>query len=162
MAEQSSSTAPELLNLDEREGEVETTENGPKQIRPVIGINFCESTPLVWRAAEVKAARERGIIGSLVGSLARQPRQNCRLGRPLELAEEEGRLLVEMGEAVRIPPIDPQVKLLPEDNFHEFNSLDLSPVRLPYIAQRYFKMTNSTDLPCDHSFAVCGRYFLLG
>ncbi|XP_062328685.1 tRNA-splicing endonuclease subunit Sen34 isoform X1 [Osmerus eperlanus] len=112
MAEQSSSTAPDLLkrNLDEREGEGETTENGPKQIRPVIGINFCEYTPLVWRAAEVKAARERGIIGSLVGSLARQPRQNCRLGRPLELTEEEGRLLVEIGEAVRIPPIDPQVE----------------------------------------------------
>ncbi|XP_046907887.1 tRNA-splicing endonuclease subunit Sen34 [Hypomesus transpacificus] len=112
MAEQSSSTAPELLkrNLDERDGEGETTENGPKQILPVIGINFCESTPLVWRADEVKAARERGIIGSLVGSLARQPRQNCRLGRPLELTEEEGRLLVDIGEAVRIPPIDPQVE----------------------------------------------------
>lgn len=57
----------------------------------------------MWRADELKSARELGIIGTLVGSLARQPRQNTRLGRPLELLPEEGRLLAEMGRAAVIP-----------------------------------------------------------
>lgn len=96
--------------LDVSEGKEETTTDG--ECCPVIGINFLGSTPLVWRAAEVKAAREEGIIGSLVGSLARQPRQNGRLGRPLELMPEEGRLLMEIGKAAPIRPIDP----LNEDN----------------------------------------------
>lgn len=99
--------SPKILKreLDVSEGRGETATDG--QCCPVIGINFCESTPLVWHAAEVKAAREEGIIGSLVGSLARQPRQNSRLGRPLELMLEEGRLLTEIGKAARIRPIDP-------------------------------------------------------
>ncbi|KAG5269374.1 hypothetical protein AALO_G00201290 [Alosa alosa] len=56
---------------------------------PLAGIRMCGSTPLLWRVADLKIARQAGVIGSLVGSLARQPRQNTRLGRPLELLDEE-------------------------------------------------------------------------
>lgn len=65
----------------------------------VAGIRMCGSTPLLWRVADLKIAREAGVIGSLVGSLARQPRQNTRLGRPLELLDEEARVLAEEGKA---------------------------------------------------------------
>ncbi|XP_041920330.1 tRNA-splicing endonuclease subunit Sen34 [Alosa sapidissima] len=66
---------------------------------PLAGIRMCGSTPLLWRVADLKIARQAGVIGSLVGSLARQPRQNTRLGRPLELLDEEARLLAEEGKA---------------------------------------------------------------
>ncbi|KAJ8280528.1 hypothetical protein GJAV_G00055920 [Gymnothorax javanicus] len=69
-----------------------------------IGVFFCGSTPLLWRAADVKAARENGVVGTLVGSLARQPRQNNRLGRPLELLQEEARLLRETNQAELFSP----------------------------------------------------------
>uniref|UniRef100_A0A8C4YWW6 tRNA-splicing endonuclease subunit Sen34 n=1 Tax=Gadus morhua TaxID=8049 RepID=A0A8C4YWW6_GADMO len=62
---------------------------------PLIGIHLCGSTALVWRTADVKAAREAGVVGSLVGALPRQPRQNGRLGRPLQLGQEELRLLLQ-------------------------------------------------------------------
>ncbi|KAK3549092.1 hypothetical protein QTP70_031340 [Hemibagrus guttatus] len=65
-----------------------------------VNITFCGPTPLLWRAADIKMCREEvGVIGTLVGSLARQPRQNVRLGRPLEILQEEARLLVETGKA---------------------------------------------------------------
>ncbi|XP_010901578.1 tRNA-splicing endonuclease subunit Sen34 isoform X1 [Esox lucius] len=67
--------------------------------RELIKINFCGSTPLLWRTEDLKAARELGFVGTLVGSLARQPRQNTRLGRPLELLLEEGRLMADMERA---------------------------------------------------------------
>ncbi|KAJ8410655.1 hypothetical protein AAFF_G00186120 [Aldrovandia affinis] len=73
---------------------------GSGQKRRKIGVYFCGPTPLLWQAAEVKVARETGVVGTLVGSLARQPRQNNRLGRPLELLQEEARLLRETGQAV--------------------------------------------------------------
>ncbi|XP_062409173.1 tRNA-splicing endonuclease subunit Sen34 isoform X2 [Sardina pilchardus] len=63
------------------------------------GIRMCGPTPLLWRVTDLKIARQTGVIGSLVGSLARQPRQNTRLGRPLELLDEEARLLAEEGKA---------------------------------------------------------------
>lgn len=66
-------------------------------------INFCGSTPLLWRAADIRKCREEvGVVGTLVGSLARQPRQNIRLGRPLEILQEEARLLVETGKATAV------------------------------------------------------------
>ncbi|XP_030622822.1 tRNA-splicing endonuclease subunit Sen34 [Chanos chanos] len=73
----------------------------------VIGISFCRDTPLLWRVAELKTAREEfGVIGSLVGSLARQPRQNVRLGRPLELLNEEAQLLSQTGKAVALRNVE--------------------------------------------------------
>ncbi|XP_041730100.1 tRNA-splicing endonuclease subunit Sen34 isoform X2 [Coregonus clupeaformis] len=89
--------------------------------RQVIGINFCGSTPLMWRADELKSARELGIIGTMVGSLARQPRQNTRMGRPLELLPEEGRLLADMGRAAVIPDStneDPEVNPEQVEQYH--------------------------------------------
>lgn len=68
-----------------------------------VSINLCGSTPLLWRAADIRKCREDvGVVGTLVGSLARQPRQNVRLGRPLEILQEEARLLVETGKATAL------------------------------------------------------------
>lgn len=79
-----------------------TTDEGKAESQTV-NISFCGSTPLIWRAADVKKCREEvGVIGTLVGSLARQPRQNVRLGRPLEILQEEARLLVESGKATAL------------------------------------------------------------
>ncbi|KAG7257893.1 hypothetical protein CRUP_007044 [Coryphaenoides rupestris] len=66
---------------------------------PLIAVHLCGSTGLLWRTAEMRAAREAGVVGSLVGALPRQPRQNGRLGRPLQLGREEVRLLVESRRA---------------------------------------------------------------
>lgn len=77
----------------------------------VAGIRMCGSTPLLWRVADLKIAREAGVIGSLVGSLARQPRQNTRLGRPLELLDEEARVLAEEGKAKVLTSSSDDVKI---------------------------------------------------
>ncbi|KAL2096057.1 hypothetical protein ACEWY4_008205 [Coilia grayii] len=74
--------------------------NVSSQLPQVAGIRMCGSTPLLWRVTDLKIARQAGVIGSLVGSLARQPRQNTRLGRPLELLDEEARLLAEEGKGI--------------------------------------------------------------
>ncbi|MCJ8733149.1 hypothetical protein PDJAM_G00219770 [Pangasius djambal] len=77
--------------------------DGEKSENHTVNINFCGSTPLLWRAADIRKCREDvGVIGTLVGSLARQPRQNVRLGRPLEILQEEARLLVETGKATAV------------------------------------------------------------
>ncbi|XP_072463585.1 tRNA-splicing endonuclease subunit Sen34 isoform X4 [Notamacropus eugenii] len=65
---------------------------------------------LVWGAEAAQTLRERlGVGGRLVGSLARGPRQNARLGLPLLLLPEEARLLAEIGAAtlVTAPRPDP-------------------------------------------------------
>ncbi|KAB5574728.1 hypothetical protein PHYPO_G00212370 [Pangasianodon hypophthalmus] len=77
--------------------------DGEKAENHTVNISFCGSTPLLWRAADIRKCREEvGVIGTLVGSLARQPRQNVRLGRPLEILQEEARLLVETGKATAV------------------------------------------------------------
>lgn len=56
----------------------------------------CGSSPLLWKLSQIRLCREEvGVVGTLVGSLARQPRQNVRLGRPLQILQEEARLLLE-------------------------------------------------------------------
>ncbi|XP_043975855.1 tRNA-splicing endonuclease subunit Sen34 [Gambusia affinis] len=61
----------------------------------VIGLSLCDSAPLLWRLQDLKAVRSDGLVGALLGSLPRTPRQNVRLGRPLLLLPEEERLLGE-------------------------------------------------------------------
>uniref|UniRef100_UPI00358E31D6 tRNA-splicing endonuclease subunit Sen34 n=1 Tax=Myxine glutinosa TaxID=7769 RepID=UPI00358E31D6 len=57
---------------------------------------LCADTALVWNAGDVKFLREKHrLTGTLFGSLARQPRQNCRSGLPLRLQPEEVRLALE-------------------------------------------------------------------
>ncbi|XP_077578788.1 tRNA-splicing endonuclease subunit Sen34 isoform X2 [Stigmatopora nigra] len=58
-----------------------------------VSVSRCDSAPLVWRTQDVEAARSLGLVGALLGSLPRTPRQNLRLGRPLLLLPEEERLL---------------------------------------------------------------------
>ncbi|XP_067275393.1 tRNA-splicing endonuclease subunit Sen34 [Pseudorasbora parva] len=65
----------------------------------LVDISFCGSTPLLWKVSDMKRCRSLGVTGALVGSLARQPRQNVRLGRPMELLQEEALLLVETNTA---------------------------------------------------------------
>ncbi|XP_043120037.1 tRNA-splicing endonuclease subunit Sen34 [Puntigrus tetrazona] len=73
----------------------------------LVDIRFCGSTPLLWKVSDLKRSRSVGVIGAVVGSLARQPRQNVRLGRPLELLQEEALLLEETSTAAAsLPPQD--------------------------------------------------------
>ncbi|KAM9812719.1 tRNA-splicing endonuclease subunit Sen34 [Syngnathus typhle] len=65
-------------------------------IRPV-HVSQCDSASLVWRTEDVAAARSVGVVGALLGSLPRTPRQNVRLGRPLLLLPEEERYLGQCG-----------------------------------------------------------------
>uniref|UniRef100_A0A3Q4H3X8 tRNA-splicing endonuclease subunit Sen34 n=1 Tax=Neolamprologus brichardi TaxID=32507 RepID=A0A3Q4H3X8_NEOBR len=57
--------------------------------------HLCDSAPLVWRMQDLRAVRAQGLVGALLGSLPRTPRQNGRLGRPLLLLPEEEGLLRE-------------------------------------------------------------------
>ncbi|KAM3875070.1 tRNA-splicing endonuclease subunit Sen34 [Diretmus argenteus] len=94
---------------DQHGGEEEEGGASSLPTPPIISISRCGSAPLVWRAADVMAVRRLGLVGAAVGSLPRQPRQNGRLGRPLQLLQEEARLLEETGKAGPEPePAGPQ------------------------------------------------------
>ncbi|XP_054452487.1 tRNA-splicing endonuclease subunit Sen34 isoform X2 [Anoplopoma fimbria] len=69
---------------------------------PVVCVSVCDSAPLLWRLEDLRTVRSQGLVGSLLGSLTRTPRQNGRLGRPLLLLPEEERLLMERQAAA--PP----------------------------------------------------------
>uniref|UniRef100_A0A8C1QYN2 tRNA-splicing endonuclease subunit Sen34 n=1 Tax=Cyprinus carpio TaxID=7962 RepID=A0A8C1QYN2_CYPCA len=56
----------------------------------LIDISFCGSTPLLWKVSDMKRVRSVGVVGALVGSLARPSRAR----RPLELLQEEALLLL--------------------------------------------------------------------
>ncbi|XP_030599479.1 tRNA-splicing endonuclease subunit Sen34 isoform X2 [Archocentrus centrarchus] len=72
----------------------------------VVGLSLCDSAPLVWRMQDLRTVRSRGLVGALLGSLPRAPRQNGRLGRPLLLLPEEERLLREHHAAAALPQPD--------------------------------------------------------
>ncbi|TSK38348.1 tRNA-splicing endonuclease subunit Sen34 [Bagarius yarrelli] len=93
--------ATEPVSSDCVDGRNESDEE--KTDHQAVNITLCGSAPLLWRAADIRKCREEfGVVGNLVGSLARQPRQNVRLGRPLEILQEETRLLVETGKATAL------------------------------------------------------------
>lgn len=68
-----------------------------------VGVSLCDSAPLLWRVEDLRSVRDRGLVGALLGSLPRTPRQNTRLGRPLLLLPEEERLLSEEQAAAALP-----------------------------------------------------------
>ncbi|XP_044057869.1 tRNA-splicing endonuclease subunit Sen34 [Siniperca chuatsi] len=70
----------------------------------VVGLSLCDSAPLLWRVEDLRSVRSQGLVGALLGSLSRTPRQNVRLGRPLLLLPEEERLLTERHAAAALPP----------------------------------------------------------
>ncbi|XP_014894576.1 tRNA-splicing endonuclease subunit Sen34 isoform X1 [Poecilia latipinna] len=76
---------------------------------PVVGLSLCDSAPLLWRLQDLKAVRSEGLVGALLGSLPRTPRQNIRLGRPLLLLPEEERLLGERRGAAALPARNQEV-----------------------------------------------------
>lgn len=91
-----------------------------------VKISLCGSTPLLWRAADIRKCREEvGVVGNLVGSLTRQPRQNVRLGRPLEILQEEALLLVETGKATAL-----RHKELSENKESRLKAVELYKARL--------------------------------
>uniref|UniRef100_A0A8D0B667 tRNA-splicing endonuclease subunit Sen34 n=1 Tax=Salvator merianae TaxID=96440 RepID=A0A8D0B667_SALMN len=75
----------------------------------MIRIHIVEGKAFVWNYMDVRRMREEHrIVGMLVGALVRKPRQNVRLGLPLQLLPEEARLLVEKGLAVLVKSPPPQ------------------------------------------------------
>lgn len=70
---------------------------------PAVGVSLCDSAPLVWRVQDLRTVRSQGLVGALLGSLPRTPRQNGRMGRPLLLLPEEERLLSERRSAATLP-----------------------------------------------------------
>ncbi|XP_061538647.1 tRNA-splicing endonuclease subunit Sen34 isoform X5 [Phycodurus eques] len=88
-----SSSAPNKLNtvIDKYAAEMSAKE-AESRMRAVC-VSPCDSAPLVWRMEDVAAVRSLGLVGALLGSLPRTPRQNVRMGRPLLLLPVEERLL---------------------------------------------------------------------
>ncbi|XP_075885270.1 tRNA-splicing endonuclease subunit Sen34 isoform X2 [Nelusetta ayraudi] len=76
----------------------------PEDSARVVGVSVCDSAPLLWRVEDLRSVRRRGLVGALLGSLPRSPRQNCRMGRPLLLLPEEERLLGESRTAAAALP----------------------------------------------------------
>uniref|UniRef100_A0A8C6VPR9 tRNA-splicing endonuclease subunit Sen34 n=1 Tax=Naja naja TaxID=35670 RepID=A0A8C6VPR9_NAJNA len=69
----------------------------------MIRIYLLEGKAFVWNYADARRIREEHrIVGVLVGALPRKPRQNVRLGLPLELLPEEVRLLLDKGLATLV------------------------------------------------------------
>ncbi|KAM8903660.1 tRNA-splicing endonuclease subunit Sen34 isoform 2-T3 [Spinachia spinachia] len=68
-----------------------------------VGVSLCDSAPLLWRVEDLQAVRAQGLVGALLGSLPRVPRQNLKLGRPLLLLPEEEELLTERQAAAALP-----------------------------------------------------------
>ncbi|OCT73183.1 tRNA-splicing endonuclease subunit Sen34 isoform X2 [Xenopus laevis] len=78
----------------------------------MILIQLLEGKAFVWKADDVQMIREQhGLVGNLVGALVRKPRQNSRLGLPLQLLPEEARLLVEVGAAVLVRSLSREKEL---------------------------------------------------
>eukprot|EP00079_Xenopus_tropicalis_P010299 XP_002935038.2 PREDICTED: tRNA-splicing endonuclease subunit Sen34 [Xenopus tropicalis] len=78
----------------------------------MILIHLLEGKAFVWKADDVQMIREQhGLVGNLVGALVRKPRQNSRLGLPLQLMPEEVRLLVEIGAAVLVRGLSGEGKI---------------------------------------------------
>nr|XP_033817096.1 tRNA-splicing endonuclease subunit Sen34 [Geotrypetes seraphini]XP_033817097.1 tRNA-splicing endonuclease subunit Sen34 [Geotrypetes seraphini]XP_033817098.1 tRNA-splicing endonuclease subunit Sen34 [Geotrypetes seraphini] len=73
----------------------------------LIPIHLLQGTALVWNMEDVRKIRQcHRLVGSLVGSLPRKPRQNARLGLPLQLLPEEARLLAEIRAAVLLRTVE--------------------------------------------------------
>lgn len=95
-----------VLDLDSSStGPYEGHELAPcsEGLSPPVGLSLCDSAPLLWRVQDMRTVRSQGLVGALLGSLPRSPRQNGRLGRPLLLLPEEERLLRERRGAAASP-----------------------------------------------------------
>jgi len=92
----------------------------------VVGVGLCDSASLLWRVEDLRAVRSQGLVGALLGSLPRTPRQNARRGRPLLLLPEEEELLTERHAAAPGGQVSP-----PADNqFSEYAGQHGPQVRL--------------------------------
>ncbi|BFZ21343.1 hypothetical protein BsWGS_24382 [Bradybaena similaris] len=83
------------------ESEGQTDDDVAALLDGKINIFYCHGSFFVWNADDMLMLREEcRIIGKLVGSLPRAPRQNSHLGTPLQLMPEEVKLLVDIDAAV--------------------------------------------------------------
>ncbi|XP_078511102.1 tRNA-splicing endonuclease subunit Sen34 [Lissotriton helveticus] len=93
----------------------------------MIRISVLDGKALVWNADDARDIREcHGLAGNLVGSLARKPRQNVRLGLPLQLLPEEARLLAEIGAGTLVNCTSPRQSHSAESTEEEAESDDAS------------------------------------
>ncbi|XP_061636863.1 tRNA-splicing endonuclease subunit Sen34 [Phyllopteryx taeniolatus] len=88
-----SSSAPNKLNTVISKYTAEMSAKEAESRTRAVCVSPCDSAPLVWRTEDVAAVRSLGLVGALLGSLPRTPRQNVRMGRPLLLLPVEERLL---------------------------------------------------------------------
>lgn len=100
---------------EDQDHEDQSQEEQEKKPNLVVGLSLCDSAPLLWRVQDLRTVRSLGLVGALLGSLPRTPRQNVRLGRPLLLLPEEERLLSEDRAAAVLPeqnqvrePVEPE------------------------------------------------------
>lgn len=89
--------------MDEPPSRKEPPDCEEEESSHVVGVSLCDSAPLLWRVEDLRSVRSQGLVGALLGSLPRTPRQNGRLGRPLLLLPEEERLLSERHSAAAFP-----------------------------------------------------------
>ncbi|XP_069493418.1 tRNA-splicing endonuclease subunit Sen34 isoform X2 [Ambystoma mexicanum] len=106
----------------------QSAETGPEdlqQVKTMIRLSVLDGKVFVWNAEDARAIREcHGLAGNLVGSLARKPRQNVRLGLPLQLLPEEARLLAETGVATLVSSIPTEQTDFEESTEEETESED--------------------------------------
>lgn len=76
---------------------------------------------LVFDLDHVRALRELGIVGVLVGTLPKAPQQNVFLGLPLQLSTYEAVWLVEMGHAVLVDGLRYNALLVAGQSIEELN-----------------------------------------
>ncbi|KAM5131967.1 tRNA-splicing endonuclease subunit Sen34 [Mantella aurantiaca] len=89
--------------MEALEEEADRERCGADPEKSKILIHLLEGNGFVWNVEDARKIREKhGLVGKLVGALVRKPRQNTRLGLPLELLPEETRLLVEIGAATLV------------------------------------------------------------
>ncbi|XP_072281870.1 tRNA-splicing endonuclease subunit Sen34 [Pyxicephalus adspersus] len=85
------------------EEEAGSDQSGARPASSKIQIHLLHGNAFIWNVEDAREIREKhGLVGKLVGALVRKPRQNTRLGLPLELLPEEARLLVEIGAATLV------------------------------------------------------------
>ena len=72
----------------------QTCNQATEQVCPKVNICVVNSSYLIWEAESAIFLREKyGIVGVLIGTLPRKPRQNRSLGLPLEIMKEEAIML---------------------------------------------------------------------
>ncbi|XP_006816241.1 tRNA-splicing endonuclease subunit Sen34-like isoform X2 [Saccoglossus kowalevskii] len=98
-----------------------------KESEPPILINLTNGKIFIWDAEDVMKVREvHHIMGTLVGTLSRSPRQNIQHGLPLQLLPEEAALLIEYNVAklVKLKPLKVSAAMVEDFKKHRQQSFE--------------------------------------